>query len=283
MNETVAQDQLLVGPTAPAGKDAGLLTQGLDAPPAGGLPAAKSTRAQCPLAGHGGQQVCASADTRAAGQAPRTRLPANRPPPQGVGGTRATGGPRSRPRAVAASVRPDSPQRRGASPTGAAAGRGRREARPWTGVRKAKVRPRVRGEQPRLPGAPAGSRPSPHLGRHRQVLCRRLQLQHRVHLPVGQRRRGVGSPIPESQLLPSVPLRRRLRQQQRRLRHRRRPRGPQQRRGGGDPDRQARATSGRAGVSSEAPAAGRGGPESPDPGSAFASMWAGLRSGRTWL
>lgn len=136
----------------------------------------------------------------------------------------------------------------------------KRDPGPGT-VCKAKVA-RRKSVPPRtlpLPPPQPSARPSPHLGWHRQVLRRRLQLQHRVHLPVGQRRRGVGSPVPESQLLPSIPLRRRLGQQQRRLSHRRRPRGSQQQQGGGDPDRQARATSGRAGASSKAQVAERSG------------------------
>lgn len=115
-------------------------------------------------------------------------------------------------------------------------------------------------------GRPAGCRPRlTHLGGHRQVLHRRLQLQHRVCLPVCQRRHRVGSPIPEGQLLAGVPLGRRLRQQQqRRLRHPRRP-GPLSSTEP-DPDRQNRALPG--GPRLPAPQRRRGGPERPDPGNA---------------
>lgn len=124
----------------------------------------------------------------------------------------------------------------------------------------------AREDRPRSPHGAAGRvPPSPHLGGHRQVLHRRLQLQHRVRLPVCQRRHRVGSPIPEGQLLAGVPLGRRLRQQQqRRLRHPRRP-GPLS----GtepEPDRQNRALPG--GPRLPAPQRRRGGPERPDPGNA---------------
>lgn len=194
-------------------------------------------RARCPLRlGDGGQQDCASADAGGAG----AQAPGQPSTPQGEGWVpvdAGTGRPARRGQAVAAGSA-SRPARGGEGPVPPAPPPrpGGREGRPWAGVRKAKVRPR--GARPGAASPPPRptSRPSPHLGGHRQVLRRRLQLQHRVRLPVGQRRLGVRSPIPEGQLLSSVPLRRRLgRQQQRRLRHRRGPRGPLQQRGGGDP------------------------------------------------
>ena len=56
--------------------------------------------------------------------------------------------------------------------------------------------------------SPAQAAPPPHLGRHRQVLGRRLQLQHRVGLAVAQRRSGVRAAVPEVQAVPRLPPRR---------------------------------------------------------------------------
>lgn len=98
----------------------------------------------------------------------------------------------------------------------------------------------------RKPGKGSACKLRPHLHGHRQVLGRRLQLQHRVPLALRQRRLGVGSPVPEGELVPSVPVRR-----SRRLRHRRRPPAPrgQSRELWGDPEPQThtrvRDTSGR--------------------------------------
>lgn len=73
---------------------------------------------------------------------------------------------------------------------------------------------------PSLPPSapPDRAAPPPHLGRHRQVLGRRLQLQHRVGLAVAERRGGLRAAVPEAEAVAHVPSRgRRLRG--RRLQH----------------------------------------------------------------
>lgn len=100
----------------------------------------------------------------------------------------------------------------------------RRAAVPWAPAGRAGAghhpRPRLatwhRGASRLSFLPPARAVPPPHLGRHRQVLGRRLQLQHRVRLPVAERRGGLRAAVPQAQAVPHLPARR-LRG--RRLRH----------------------------------------------------------------